>query len=829
MDSAPLMFNPLQPLLKSNLTWHLILAVVAAGLASAQDDPPAIAGSIPQSGVTDDTMVKVNFPNTPIQGIIPFYQQLTGKMMILDGSLQGETLKIIGTRPLSKTEALAFIEASLLLNGYAIIDVDHQTVKLINHSGGKSPTPEGLAVYSSIKDLPEKETIVHFVLPLQHISPEEAVKAFTTVIKLHAYGAITPVNNTSNIIITENTATIRSIFDLALVVDVPPAEMKDEMIELFRADAESVAEIINEIFEDREKSEAGGGGAAAGVQGGQAAAQQPVINPGGGAPPVAVGAPAGANPSATNPTAAKVRVTPIRRTNSLLIIARPVDITYIKGLIEKLDGESSESNFLQRKLKYMPVTDFLAVAKNALSLGTDIDSDGSSESSGGSSSRRRSGSSSSTRDTDSNRNQQNNQGMNGGFNGGFSGGMGGGGGFSSSRPTLDEPDETGAPESVVVGKTLLIAEPGSNTLIVNGSPEHITTIDKLIETMDVRPQQIYISTLIGQLNLGNQYDVGLDLLRALDDFTLRAHPRGDGTGTGTGATTGTGTGTGATTGIGTGATTGTTTGGLTGGLTGGTATGGTTGGFAALAPTTPGLIELPFNLGDFNWNSFNLYGSMGALGRYIHLLEGNKNFRVLSRPSVYTKNNGKAVISSGQKVAVPVSSLYNGGFGGGNTASISSAIDYRDVVLELEVIPLINSDEEVTLKIAQVNDNIVGSQNVGGNNVPTIATQTLSTEVTVRNGSTVVLGGLITERESKTENGVIFLRRVPVLKHLFTRTETNMNREELLIFIQPTIIKSTDPLDQPNEIEVGRSKAFGATMEFGERRDQVKRAKEVRE
>jgi hypothetical protein len=47
--------------------------------------------------------------------------------------------------------------------------------------------------------------------------------------------------------------------------------------------------------------------------------------------------------------------------------------------------------------------------------------------------------------------------------------------------------------------------------------------------------------------------------------------------------------------------------------------------------------------------------------------------------------------------------------------------------------------------------------------------------------------------------------------------------------IQPTIIKSTDPLDQPNEIEVGRSKAFGATMEFGERRDQVKRAKEVRE
>jgi len=86
---------------------------------------------LPAQQAPDDTpSIKVNFPNTPIGGIIPVYQQLTGKKMILDGSLQGETLKIIGTRPLTKKEAVNFIEASLLLNGYAVIRVDENTVKL---------------------------------------------------------------------------------------------------------------------------------------------------------------------------------------------------------------------------------------------------------------------------------------------------------------------------------------------------------------------------------------------------------------------------------------------------------------------------------------------------------------------------------------------------------------------------------------------------------------------------------------------------------------------------------------------------------------------------
>lgn len=712
----------------------------------------------------DSATIKVNFPSTPVQAIIPFYTQITGKKIILDSALQGEPLRIIAPQPLTRREAVAFIEATLLLNGYAIIPVDATTVKLIHHNGGKSPTPEGLKVYNSIKDLPDNEELCHFVMPLVHISPDEASKAFQQVIKLHSYGAIMPMKNAAALIITENSTTIRSIYEIAQVIDVPPAEIANEMIKLERSDAESVAEIISEIYAEEEKTEAAPATQAVPAPPAVAAngARLPPVNPMG-----------TANTANTNPSVARVKVIPHRRTNSLLVIARPVDITYIRGLVEKLDQQADDVTFLKRKLAYLDVGDFLPVAYNALAKDTDIQNDGADAASGGgrrSSSSRRPTASSNTPSTDASRD---NNDFNNPYGQGGQSGFGFNGGNQSSRAErslLDDPDAVSAPESLVVGKTLLIAEPQSNSLVVSGSPEHIAVIDQLIQEMDVRPQQVYISTIIGQLNLGGDFNYGFDFLNMLDDFTLRQKNV--------------------------------------------TTPGGGTG--------VAGALDIPFNLENFGAGSMSFYGQLGSLSRYVNVLEGNKDFKVLSSPSMYTTNNGKAVISSGQRIAVPVNILSNAGIN--NIAATSASIDYRDVVLKLEVVPLINNDNEVTLRIAQVNDNIVGEQVISGNTVPTIGTQELLTTVTVRDGATVVLGGLITERTGKTERGGIFLRRVPVLKHLFGTTEKSTSRDELLIFIQPKIINSTAHLDSPNSIEARRSRIMEETLRFGMPLDEIPRA-----
>lgn len=721
----------------------------------------ACPGQDTRSGTSGDS-IKVNFPNSPVQAIIPFYTEITGKKIILDSALQGEPLRIVAPHPLSHKEAIAFIEATLLLNGYAIIPVDDKTVKLIHHTGGKNPASHGLKVYTALHDLPANEEICHFVLPLQHISPDEASKAFQQVIKLNSFGAITPVTNAAALIITENSITIRSICEIAKVIDVPPAEIANEMIKLERSDAESIAEIISEIYEEREKAEAAA-----------APAPAPAAPAAGSARPAAAPAPAAANTANTNPSVGKVKVIPYRRTNHLLVIARPVDIAYIKGLVAQLDQQSDNATFLKRSLKYMDVADFLPVAYNALAKDTDIQSEGGQSGLGGGSSggsRRRPSGSSNTPSTDASRALDtaslSPQGF--GQQGGF--GFGGGSSGNAARSLLDDPEAKGAPMSFVVGKTLLIGDPSTSSLIVSGSPEHIAIIDQLIGEMDVRPQQVYISTIIGQLSLGGEFNYGFDFLRLLDDFTLRQK------------------------------------------------------GVAAPAGATglAGALDIPFNMDGINTANLGLYGQLGSLSRYVNLLEGNRNFKVLQSPSMYTINNGKAVISSGQRIAVPVNILSNAGFN--NVAATSASIDYRDVVLKLEVIPMINSDNEVTLRIAQVNDNIVGQQDISGNTVPTIGTQELLTTVTVKDGATVVLGGLITERVSTNERGGIFLRRVPVLKHLFGTTQKENLRDELLIFIQPKIINARDALDSPNQLEAGRSSILDETIRFGMPIEQIPRA-----
>ena len=738
------------------------------GLAPTVPLPPAQSSAGTYVPVGEGASIKVNFPSAPIQAIIPFYTQLTGKKLILDSALQGEMLRIISPQMLSKKDAIAFIEATLLLNGYAIINIDATTAKLINHAGGKSPTADGLPVYNSLRDLPQNEEICHYVLPLQHVSADEASKAFQQVIKLHAYGAMTGVSNDTALIITENSATIRSICEIAQIIDVPPTETANEMIKLERSDVELVAEIVNEIFEQEEKAKK------------STTAPAPAATPNAagrpGAPAVPAN-PAGSNSTAgTNPAASHVKVFAYRRTNELLVIGRPVDITYIKGLVEKLDKQSDGSNFLKRRLKYLDVLDFLSVAYNALARDTDIqgNNDGAISGSpgGGGGSRRKSGASSTDSNNRSNANSNASSGMannsafgaNTGLGGTFGSSTGGQNNFNSnsSRSLLDDPEAIASPESMVVGKTLLIADPQSNSLIVSGSPEHIERIDQLLKEMDVRPQQIYISAIIGQLSLGKNFNYGVDFLQLLNDFSLNRN----------GASSST------------------------------TTSGGTT------TTTAANIIQFPAKFGQLNF-----YGQIGSLSNYIKVIDNNNNFKVLATPSIYAKNAAKSVISSGQSIAVPANILSNGGFSAG-IASTSTSVTYRDVLLKLEVIPLINSDDEVTLRIAQVNDNIIGSQTIGNNTVPTIGTQKLLTEVAVKNGATVVLGGLITEKTTKNKNGVIGLRRIPILGNLFGTTQNQTTREELLIFIQPRIVRSDDPLDTSNNIESGRSKVYDEAMQF---------------
>jgi general secretion pathway protein D len=218
---------------------------------------------------------------------------------------------------------------------------------------------------------------------------------------------------------------------------------------------------------------------------------------------------------------------------------------------------------------------------------------------------------------------------------------------------------------------------------------------------------------------------------------------------------------------------------------------------SSVAPVTSNILD-PANLINFSQiiqnvgNGTNIYVAAGnAFAAIVHLLESTNRFRVISRPTVFTSNNKKAIIASGQEVPVPVSTLSNVNSGAivNNVASVSSSIEYKNVVLQLEVVPLINSEKEVSLDILQKIDSIVpgGNVNISGNSVPTIDTRYIRTNVSAANGSTIILGGLIEDQKQKNYQGFPYLSRIPLIGAAFRSTSSAKQRQELIILMCPEV------------------------------------------
>lgn len=325
---------------------------------------------------------------------------------------------------------------------------------------------------------------------------------------------------------------------------------------------------------------------------------------------------------------------------------------------------------------------------------------------------------------------------------------------------LTPPEENVAPLSVLVGKTRLVADVQANKLIAYGPKEDLVKVQGLLDRLDQRPPQVYLATIIGQLSLGDGVELGIDYLRR-----FRAGGQGD----------------------------------FAGSLLTNT---NTLRAVPDLRDPVPGAAVPPLE-------GLNLYGQIAdGVDAYIRALESTQRFKVLSRPSIYAANNKKAVITSGRRIPVPTSSVVDLS----NTDSVRTNIDFQDVVLKLEVIPLINSNREVSLTIAQVNDTVVGQQQVAENSVPIIGTERLLTTVTVPNRSTIVLGGLITENIENETRGVPYLSRIPVLGHAFKSTRTVKERRELIIFIQPVVVEDeaglqATSLGEDERTEVGADAA----------------------
>lgn len=698
------------------LTFALSLWLVDPLVLHAQAEPQSAT----------EEMVKVHLPSSPITEVLNVYEMLTGKRLIKDANLSGPNLSIVVSESIPKSEAISLLEAALILNGYTLVPVDAKTSKILGSE--KKPSAEGAALYAQESQLPVDDQVVSFFMPLRYLSADEAVKIFTPYATVRPFGSIIPIPNANAVVITENTPFIRRLIALQKLIDIPGQKMMTEFVELKRADAERVAEIVTGLLGEEDKTT-------------PAAPASPVADASN-----KEAAASSASPQVSLP-APKVQIKADVRTNRIVVIAPESRMPYLRKLILEMDVVVDMEEPLERRLKFVSAEEVLPVLANILSEGKKV------------------GEQESIHIPQGNTQQANST------SGGGSSSTG-----SGKPDKLQDPNINTAPISITVGKSRIIAFPGANKIVVIGPPEAKRKAAKVLDMSDERPKQIYLATIIGQLTLGNGIEAGVDYLVKFDKFRAL----------GTGPVTGISnllqsraasvdilpdTANVVNTAVNTAAT-------------------------AAQTATQIAQTALPLASG------LTAYGTIAdTLDVYVHALAATNRFRVISRPMIYTANNKRAVILSGQQVPVPQSTLTTALTADPNGSAVTATIDYKDVVLKLEVSPLINSNDEVTLTIAQQNDTLEGNKVVAGNEVPVIGTQELTTTVTVKNREIIVLGGLITNEKQDLRTGIPFLKDVPGLGYFFGTTKKDVARRELIVFIQPLIINDQSDLAEANQIE----------------------------
>jgi type II secretion system protein D len=743
-----------------------VLASATTALAQAapqRPQPPPV--KVPNPPATDPTVPKVanapaadapappgapatvrlQFPNSDVVDVLHLYEQLTGKKLVMDNFVQGK-VNIFIAKDVSRDEAIKIIEMSMALNGISLVPAARDIVDVVG--AGQNPRKAPVPIVSDLADIPPGNPVVSFLFKLQYADSQELQQ----VLMAYFQGSSGTINilalpKSSSLLVTQNADIIRQLAGVIEQVDVAPAEVVSEFIKLERADASKVVDMLKDVFEK-------------GTETGQPGVRSVKV-PGAMPQPIPVEAGGAGVLSEEAVIVGKIKITPDVRTNRIHIVTRPINMPFIRQLIHEFDANVEFGKPVTRYLQYVSAGDVLPVLVQALTEpGTEGGGAGAGAVPGGGAP----GQSPQPRQQNRGTSSYGGAGALGGLGGTSGTGTGGGSTLNISEELSTQPVDT-TPQAVTVGNAKLIADQRANSIIVLGSRDIVVKVNKILDEMDVKAPQVALSTVIGQLTLNNSEEFGVDwfakyqnkLVGISRNNTIFRNPPAipipsvapsispgiGGTGTGTG-----------------------------------------------------GSIIDPANLINFSQiiqnvaTGTNVYVAAGNyLAAIVHVLESTGKFRVMSRPTVFTSNNKKAIIASGQEVPVPVNTLTNVGSNVVGTAAVQASIEYKKVVLQLEVVPLINSEKEVSLDILQKIDSIVpnGNVEISGNSVPTIDTRYIRTNVSAGNGATIILGGLIEDQKQKQYQGIPYLSRIPLIGAAFRGTATSKQRRELIILMCPQV------------------------------------------
>ena len=319
------------------------MATVPTGRAPVAARPPA--APVPP-GAPD--LVRLQFPNSDVDDVLRLYETLTGKKLVRDNFVQGK-VNIFITRDVPREEAVKIIEMNLLMNGFSLVPAEGDIVKVIGT--GKNPRTAGVPIISDSSQIPDGDHVISYLFKLRYADPQELQQVLGQYLSPpQTYTSFLALPKSSSLLITENSAVIRTVARIIEQVDIPPAEVVSEFIKLERADAGKVVDMLKDVFDK-----------------GNQPAGQPVIpgqpnvrnvRPGVAVPvqQVNVDSDVGTLTALTEDSVVvrKIKLAADVRTNRIHVITRPINMPFVRKLIAQFDANVDDRILALRQISQQP-------------------------------------------------------------------------------------------------------------------------------------------------------------------------------------------------------------------------------------------------------------------------------------------------------------------------------------------------------------------------------------------------------------------------------------------------------------------------------------------
>jgi len=297
------------------------------------------------------------------------------------------------------------------------------------------------------------------------------------------------------------------------------------------------------------------------------------------------------------------------------------------------------------------------------------------------------------------------------------------------------------------GKDLsIVADEQTNALVITAQPDVMQELERIIAKLDIRRAQVLVEAIIVEIQDGDTLNFGVQW----------ANTNGGGTQfTATGLPT-------------------------------------TTVANAANEWKTDGSLSSTSTsaLSSFNGLAAGFYeGNWAGL---VTALSSNTKSNILATPSIVTLDNKEAAFNVGQEVPVVTGSQSS------TAGSVYSTVERKTVGTKLKVTPQINEGDSVLLEVEQEVSSVASSSSTDSSSSSnsslgsTFNTRTVKNSVLVKSGETVVLGGLLSNNTSESVYKVPLLGDIPILGYLFRYNGTSTTKQNLMVFIHPTILR--DPV-----------------------------------